>query len=45
MDNKNRKSFAYYVGQTFAGVVGVCLMSIIVALTAKLVFWLIGSVL
>lgn len=45
MDNKDKKSFAYYVGQAFAGTIGICLMTILMALTAKLVFWLIGGIL
>lgn len=45
MDNKDKKSLAYRIGQIFAGVVGVCLMTIIMALTARFVFWIIGGIL
>lgn len=45
MDNKDKKSFAYRCGQVLAGVTGVCIMTILVALTARFVFWIIGGIL
>lgn len=45
MDNKDKKSFAYKFGQVVAGVVGVCIMTILVVLTARFVFWILGGIL
>lgn len=45
MDNKNNKSFAYKLGQAFAAIAGICIMTILIALTARLVFWILGGIL
>ena len=38
--NKNVKNIGYYAGLAFGIVISLCLMAIIVALTAKIIFWI-----
>lgn len=39
--NNDKKPTSYYIGQFFAVIVALCVMAIIVTLTAKLIFWII----
>lgn len=40
MENNNKNSFGYKVGQTLAFVIGLCVAAILVALTVKLILWI-----
>lgn len=42
MENKERKPLSYILGQIVAIVVGLCGLSIVVALTVKLIWWILG---
>ena len=40
MENNNKNSLGYKVGQALAFVIGVCVAAILVALTVKLILWI-----
>lgn len=40
MENNNKNSFGYKVGQALAFVIGLCVAAILVALTVKLILWI-----
>ena len=40
MENNNKNSFGYKVGQALAFVFGLCVAAILVALTVKLILWI-----
>lgn len=40
MENNNKNSFGYKVGQDLAFVIGLCVAAILVALTVKLILWI-----
>ena len=40
MESNNKNSLGYKVGQALACVIGVCIAAILVALTVKLILWI-----
>lgn len=40
MESNNKNSLGYEVGQALAFVIGVCIAAILVALTVKLILWI-----
>lgn len=40
MENNNKNSLGYKIGQDLAFVIGLCLAAILIALTAKLIMWI-----
>lgn len=40
MESNNKNSLGYKVGQALAFVIGVCIAAILVALTVKLIMWI-----
>ena len=40
MENNNKNSFGYKVGQALVFVIGLCVAAILVALTVKLILWI-----
>lgn len=40
MENNNKNSLGYKIGQALAFVIGLCLEAILIALTAKLIMWI-----
>ena len=40
MENKDNKSFSYKVGQITAAILMACVSALLIALTAKLIFWI-----
>lgn len=40
MESNNKNSIGYKVGQALAFVIGVCIAAILVALTVKLILWI-----
>jgi len=40
MENNNKNSLGYKIGQALAFVIGLCLAAILIALTAKLIMWI-----
>ena len=40
MESNNKNSLGYEVGQALAFVIGVCIAAILVALTVKLIMWI-----
>lgn len=40
MESNNKNSLGYKVGQALAFVIGVCIATILVALTVKLILWI-----
>lgn len=40
MESNNKNSLGYQVGQALAFVIGVCIAAILVALTVKLIMWI-----
>lgn len=40
MENNNKNSFGYKVGQALAFVIGLCIVAILIALTVKLILWI-----
>ena len=41
MENENKKSFSYKVGQITAAILFGCVSAILIALTAKIIFWIV----
>lgn len=40
MENNNKNSLGYKVGQALAFVIGLCIVAILIALTVKLILWI-----
>ncbi len=40
MENNNKNSLGYKVGQALAFVIGLCIAAILIALTVKLILWI-----
>lgn len=40
-NNNNKKSFSYRVGQLFAAILFACVAALLIAVTAKLIFWIV----
>lgn len=40
MESNNKNSLGYKIGQALAFVIGLCLAAILIALTAKLIMWI-----
>lgn len=40
MENNNKNNLGYKVGQALAFVIGLCVAAILVALTVKLILWI-----
>ncbi len=40
MENNNKNSLGYKIGEALAFVIGLCLAAILIALTAKLIMWI-----
>lgn len=40
MENNNKNSIGYKVGQALAFVIGLCIVAIVVALTIKFILWI-----
>lgn len=40
MENNNKNSLGYKVGQALAFVIGLCVAAILVSLTVKLILWI-----
>lgn len=40
MENNNKNSFGYKVGQALDFVIGLCIAAILIALTVKLIMWI-----
>lgn len=40
MENDNKNSLGYKVGQALAFIIGLCIATILVALTVKLILWI-----
>ena len=40
MENNNKNSFGYKVGQALAFVIGLCVAAILVAWTVKIILWI-----
>ena len=40
MENNNKNSFGYKVGQALPFVIGLCIAAILIALTVKLILWI-----
>lgn len=40
MENDNKNSLGYKVGQALAFIIGLCIAAILVALTVKLILWI-----
>ena len=40
MESNNKNSFGYKVGQALAFIIGLCITAILVALTIKLIMWI-----
>lgn len=40
MENNNKNSLGYKVGQVLAFIIGLCIAAILVALTIKLIMWI-----
>lgn len=43
MDKKEKKSFGYKVGYGIGTIVAICLATVFVALTARIVFWILSG--